>query len=86
MQVLIPRLVAVLGSHSIETLEAFSETALEYRFGRGCHLERLRNLLLAMTFEAHLKRDLLLVFVNDGDSQPETDNNEIDGRSCCGER
>ena len=39
-----------------------------------------------MTFEAHLKRHLLLVFVNDGDGQPETDNNEIDGRACCGER
>src|SRR4029453_1218934 len=38
-----------------------------------------------MTFQAHLKRDLLLVFVNDGDSQPETDNNEIDRRGCCGE-
>src|SRR4029453_11872310 len=38
-----------------------------------------------MTFEAHLKRDLLLVFVNDGDSQPETDNNEIDRRARCGE-
>src|SRR4029453_7971327 len=39
-----------------------------------------------MTFQAHLKRDLLLVFVNDGDSQPENDNNEIDRRACCGER
>jgi hypothetical protein len=39
-----------------------------------------------MSFEAHLKRNLLLVFVNDGDGQPETDNNEIDGRACCGER
>ena len=39
-----------------------------------------------MTFEAHLKRDLLLVFVDNGHGQPETDNNEIDGRSYCGER
>ena len=66
--------------------EAFSETALEYRFGRGCYLQRFRNLPLAMTFKAHLKRNLLLVFVNDGNGQSEADNNEIDGRVCCRER
>jgi hypothetical protein len=38
-----------------------------------------------MTFEAHLKRNLLLVFVNDGDGQPKTDNNKVDRRACCGE-
>ena len=37
-----------------------------------------------MTFEAHLKRHLLLVFVNNGNGQPEADDNEIDGRACCG--
>src|SRR5207302_6911361 len=39
-----------------------------------------------MTFEAHLKRNLLLVFVNDGDGQSETNNNKIDRRACCGKR
>src|SRR5436190_5602796 len=39
-----------------------------------------------MTFEAHLKRNLLLIFVNDRNGQPEADDNEIDGRVCCGER
>src|SRR5580700_7888554 len=38
-----------------------------------------------MTFEAHFKRNLLLVFVNDGDGQSEADNNEIDRCVCCGE-
>jgi hypothetical protein len=33
MQILIPRLMAVLGSHSIEILEAFRETTLEQGFG-----------------------------------------------------
>ena len=40
MDVLVPRLIAVLGSYRIETLETFGETALEYGFGGGCHLER----------------------------------------------
>jgi len=39
-----------------------------------------------MTFEAHLKRHLFLVFVNNGNGQAETDDNEIDGRACCGDR
>src|SRR5262245_13439345 len=39
-----------------------------------------------MTFETHLERNLLLIFVNDGDGQPEADNNEIDRRARCGER
>jgi hypothetical protein len=46
MQIFVPRLVTVLGSHSIETLETFGETALEYSFGSGCHLQCLRNLPL----------------------------------------
>jgi hypothetical protein len=37
MQVLVPRLVAVFGSYSIETLKTFSETALEYGLGRRRH-------------------------------------------------
>src|SRR5580700_2586906 len=36
-----------------------------------------------MTFEAHFKCNLLLVFVNDGHGQSETNNNKIDGRACC---
>src|SRR5262249_35407346 len=83
MQVFVPRLIAVLGPHSIETFEAFGETALEYRFGRGCYLQRFGNFCLGMSFEAHLKGNLLLVFVNDGDCQTETDDNEIDGRAGC---
>src|SRR6266545_3823827 len=86
MQIFVPGLLAVLRSHSVETLETFSETALEYSLGRTCDLERLGNFLLVMTFEAHLKRHLLLVFVNHRNGQPETDDNEIDGRACCGER
>src|SRR5213080_3001012 len=39
-----------------------------------------------MTFELHFKRNLLLVFVNDGDGQSETNNNKIDRRACCGKR
>src|SRR5205814_8720704 len=39
-----------------------------------------------MAFEAHLQRDLLLIFINDGDGQSETDNNEIDRRTRRGER
>src|SRR6266446_65877 len=39
-----------------------------------------------MTFEAHLERNLLLVFVNDGDGQSEADDNEIDRGACCRER
>src|ERR1700756_1363015 len=39
-----------------------------------------------MTFQAHFKRNLLLVFVNDGDGQSETNNNEIDRRACCRKR
>src|SRR6266487_619935 len=39
-----------------------------------------------MTFEAHLKRNLLLVFVNDGNGQSEADDNEIDGCARCGKR
>src|SRR5215831_12972107 len=38
-----------------------------------------------MSFEAHLERNLLLVFVNDGDRQTEANNNEIDRRTGCGE-
>src|SRR5215475_10814314 len=38
-----------------------------------------------MTFQAHLKSNLFLVFLNDGYRQPETNNNEIDGRARCGE-
>src|SRR5262245_46338221 len=38
-----------------------------------------------MTFEAHLERNLLLVFVDDRDSQSEADNNEVDTRARCGE-
>src|SRR4029453_12266920 len=86
MEVFVPRLIAVLGSDSIKTLETFSETALKYGLGCRCNLERLRNLLLAMTFEAHLKRNLFLVFVNDGDGQSKTDNNKIDRCAGCGER
>src|SRR6266480_1084561 len=37
-----------------------------------------------MAFEPHLKRNLLLVFVNDGDCQPKADNNEIYGSAGCG--
>jgi hypothetical protein len=39
-----------------------------------------------MAFEAHLKRNLLLVFINDGDGQTEAYDNEIDRRARCGER
>src|ERR1700756_838185 len=39
-----------------------------------------------MTFQTHFKRNLLLVFVNDGDGQSKTNNNEIDRRACCGKR
>src|SRR5437773_7805728 len=39
-----------------------------------------------MAFEPHFKRNLLLVFVNDGHGEAETDNNEIYGRACCGKR
>jgi len=84
MQVFVPRLIAVLGPHSIETFEAFGETALEYSFGCRCYLQRFRNFFLSMSFEVHLKGNLLLVFVNDGDGQAEADNNEIDGCAGCG--
>src|ERR1044072_4497217 len=85
MQIFVPRLLAVFRSHSVETLETFSKTALEYSLGRRCNLERLGNFLLLMTFEAHLKRHLLLVFVNHRNGQSETDDNEIDGRARCGD-
>src|SRR5882672_256645 len=39
-----------------------------------------------MTFEPHFKRNLLLVFLNDGDGQSETNNNKIDRGACCGKR
>src|SRR5438552_7067576 len=39
-----------------------------------------------MAFEPHFKRNLLLVFVNDGHGEAETDNHEIYGRACCGKR
>src|SRR5882724_5590857 len=86
MQVFVPGLITVLGPYSIETFEAFGEPTLEYRLGCECHLQRFGNFFLAVTFEAHLKRDLLLVFINDRNGQSETDNNEIDGRARCGER
>ena len=40
MHIFVPRLIAILGSHSIESLATFGETALEYGFGGGSHLER----------------------------------------------
>src|SRR4030095_10737670 len=86
MQVFVPGLIAVRGPHSIETFETFRETALEYRFGSGCYLQRFGNFFLGMTFKAHLKSNLLLVFVNGRDGKPEADDNEIDGGACCGER
>src|SRR5436305_7365002 len=86
MDILVPRLIAVLGSYRIETLETLGETAFEYRFRSGCYFKCFRNLLLTMTFEAHLKGNLLLVFVNDRNSQSKTDNNKIDVRVRCGER
>src|SRR5262249_60687262 len=79
------RLTPVLGPNSIDTVEAVGEPALESRFGRGCSLQRFGNFFLGMSFEAHLKGNLLLVFVNDGDGQTEADDNEIDGRAACGE-
>src|SRR6266487_2845944 len=39
-----------------------------------------------MTFEAHLQRSPLPVFINDRNSQSETNNNEIDGHACGGKR
>src|ERR1700736_6182531 len=39
-----------------------------------------------MTFEAHFKCNLLLVFVNDGNGQSEANNNKIHGRACCRKR
>src|SRR5437773_12541622 len=39
-----------------------------------------------MAFEPHFKRNLLLVFVNDGHGEAETNNNEIYGPACCGKR
>jgi hypothetical protein len=67
VHVFVPAFISVLSPHSIEIFEAFGETALEYRFGRGCYLERFGNFYLRMSFEAHLERNLLLAFVNDGD-------------------
>src|SRR5215470_12498922 len=39
-----------------------------------------------MAFQAHLKSNFFLVFVNYGYRQPETNNNEVDGRTRSGER
>jgi len=48
----------------VEALEAFGEAALEHRFGGSGHLLCLGDLFRAMTLQAHLERDLLLVLVD----------------------
>ena len=41
MHVLVPRLVAVLGFQSIETVEAFGKIAFKHSLSRGCNLQCL---------------------------------------------
>jgi hypothetical protein len=81
VDVLVPGLVAELGSHGVQVFDAFGEAAREDLLGSVRHHKRFCDHLWPVSFDLHFEDDLLLVFVDDGDGEIKANNHEIHWRA-----
>src|SRR6516162_8702918 len=81
MQVLVPGCTLVPRPQGIEVLESAREAAGKHRLCGACDCEGAGDVLTGIALFAQLQFDRLLVFVDHGDGQTETYDDEIDRRA-----